>query len=167
MYYRFSNLVEDIKTQAQFDKWVEARKKEMKELAYENRRIIDKRSLEHELDNFDSVKKAYKPLKDLRKKSKVYDALFSIDREGYCRFKVYFPITDKELDECVEYRRKRVAELGRWGSICLKPEEACWTILHERVYKTFSFTRPCESLQYFDHPEGNGLIRMMEVYSFK
>ena len=166
MYWRFSDLTDDIKTQAQFDKWVEARKKEMKELAYENRDTIYKRELEHEIECFDSVKKAWKPLKALRKKSDVYDASFSIDKQGYCKFVVYFPITDKELDESIEYRQERIKELGKWGSLCLKPDEACWSVLHERVYKRLGFVRPITAMQYFEKVN-SGLVRKMEVFGFK
>ena len=166
MYWRFSDLTDDIKTQPQFDKWVEARKAEIKELAYENRPVIDKRQLEHELDCFDSVKKVWKPMKALRKKSEVYDVSFGIDKKGFSRFVVYFPITDKELDEAIEYRQKRVQELGKWGSICLKPDEACWSVLHERVYKRLSFVRPITAMQYFEKVN-SGLVRKMEVFGFQ
>lgn len=166
MLYRFSELIETLKTQSSFDKWVEARKKEIKDLAYENRHIIDKRQLEHELECFDSVKKAYKPLKALRKKSEDYDAVFGIDTKGYSNFRVYFPITQKELDKAVEYRQEVIKELGKWGSACISTDEAVWSVLHEKVFKTFSFARPITAIQSFDK-YGSGLVRKMEVFGFK
>ena len=166
MQYRFSELIEKYKTQAQFDKWVEARKKEIKELAYENRNIIDKRQLEHELDCFDSVKKVWKPMKALRKKSEDYDAVFAIDKKGYSRFVVYFPITEKELDKAIEYRQERIKELGKWGSACISGDEAVWSVTHERIYKVFDFTRPIFNMQGFEK-YGSNLVRKMEIFGFK
>jgi hypothetical protein len=168
MYWKISELIEDegLNTQAKFDKWVEARKKEIKELAYENRDTIYKRELENEINNFDSVKKAYKHIKSLRKKSDVYDVLMSIDKKGYITFRVYFPITEKELDECIEYRSTRVKALGRWGSSCISPEEACWSVLHERIYKKLDWANPYTSMQYFEKVN-SGLVRKMEVFSFQ
>lgn len=166
MTYRFSELTETLKTQTTFDKWVEARKSEAKALAYDNRPVIYKRELEHEIDNIDSLKKAYKPLKALRKKSQDYDALITIDNQGYSCFRVYFPISQKELDEAVEYRQKVIKELGKWGSSCISLDDAVWSVLHEKVYQTFSFTRPQTAIQSFDK-YGSGLVRKMEVFGFK
>lgn len=166
MTYRFSELIDTLKTQSSFDKWVEARKLEIKDLAYENRRVIDKRSVEHNQDLFDSVKKAYKPLKALRKKSGDYDAVFTIDKEGYVSFRVYFPITIDELDKAIEYRQERIKELGRWGSACISLDEAVWSVLHEKVFKTFSFARPVTAIQSFDK-YNSGLVRKMEVFGFQ
>ena len=164
MTYRFSELTE-LKTQAKFDKWVEDRKKDIKELAYENRRVIDKRSLEREIDNFDLVKKVFKPLTSLRKKSTDYDAVFVVDREGYTSFRVYFPITQKELDKSIEYRQSVVKELGKWGGACFSLDEAVWSVTHERVFKTLSFIRPITACQSFDK-YGSGLVRKAEVFGF-
>ena len=166
MLYRFSELINTLKTQSQFDKWVNDRKGEIKELAYENRPVIDKRQIEHELECFDSVKKAYKPLKTLRKKSEDYDAVFGIDTKGYSNFRVYFPITQKELDKAVEYRQKRIKELGQWGSACINLDEAVWSVLHEKVFKTFKFARPITAIQSFDK-YGSGLVRKMEIFGFQ
>lgn len=166
MTYRFSELIEKYKTQAQFDKWVEARKKEIKELAYENRNIIDKRQLERTIDDFDNVKNAYKPLKSLFKKSEDYDATFTIDKQGYTSFRVYFPITEKELDKAIVYRQERIKELGKWGSACISGDEAIWNVTHERIYKTFDFTRPITNMQGFEK-YGSNLVRKMEIFGFK
>ena len=166
MQYRFSELVEKLKTQASFNKWVEARKNEAKALAYENRPVIYKRELQHEIDNLDSLKKAYKPINALRKKSEDYDILIGIDTKGYSNFRVYFPITQKELDKAVEYRQERIKELGKWGSACISTDEAVWSVLHEKVFKTFSFARPITAIQCFDR-YGSGLVRKMEVFGFR
>lgn len=166
MIYRFSELLETLKTQNSFDKWVETKKAELKALAYDNRPVIYKRELEHEIESFDSLKKAYKPLKTLRKKSKDYDATFSIDRQGYSTFKVYFPISQKELDEAIEYRQNVIKELGKWGSACISTDEAVWSVLHEKVFKTFSFARPQTAIQSFDK-YGSNLVRKMEIFGFK
>ena len=166
MIYRFSELVKTLKTQSQFDKWVEARKNEAKALAYENRPVIYKRELEHEIDNLDSLKKAYKPISALRKKSEDYDILIGIDNKGYSIFRVYFPITRTELDKAVEYRQERIKELGKWGSACISLDEAVWSVLHEKVFKTFKFARPITAIQSFDK-HGSGLVRKMEVFGFQ
>ena len=165
MTYRFSELVQKYKTQSQFDKWVDARKKEIKELAYENRSVIEKRSVENTINDFDNVKKAFKRLNTLRKKSEDYDAVIIIDKEGYTRFRVYFPITQKELDKSIEYRRERIAELGKWGSACISLDDAVWSVLHEKVYKTFNFTRPVKNIESFEK-YGSGLVRKMEIFGF-
>ena len=166
MTYRFSELTETLKTQAAFDKWVETRKTEAKALAYENRPEIYKRELEHEIDNIDSLKKAYKPLKALRKKSGDYDALITIDNKGYSSFRVYFPITQKELDEAIEYRQMRIKELGKWGSACISLDDAVWNTLHDKVFKTFSFARPITAIQSFDQYNSR-LVRKMEIFGFQ
>ena len=162
---RFSELVQKYKTQSQFDKWVDARKKEIKELAYENRSVIEKRSVENTINDFDNVKKAFKRLNTLRKKSEDYDAVIIIDKEGYTRFRVYFPITQQELDKSIEYRREHIAELGKWGSACISLDDAVWSVLHEKVYKTFNFTRPVKNIESFEK-YGSGLVRKMEIFGF-
>lgn len=166
MLYKFSKLISSLRTQAQFDQWVESRKAEIKEKAYDKRHVIDKRSLQHELDSFDSLKKAYKPLKKLRRKSGDYDAAIVIDDKGYTSFRVYFPVSQEELDAAADYRRQRIAELGRWGSICISPGEALWSILHEKIYEVFSFTRPVTAIQNFEK-YGSPLVRKMDIFGFK
>lgn len=166
MRYEFSTLVEKYKTQKTFDKWVDERKAEIKDLAYENRGVIDKKSVERQQELFDSVKKAYKPLKSLRKKSEFYDALFIIDKEGYVDFWVYFPIKGEELDKALEYKKKRIEELGAMGKFCISTDEAVYDVLHEKVYKTFSFARPITACKHFSKHE-YGLVREMEVFGFQ
>lgn len=165
MIYRFSDLIEKFNTQVKFDKWVEQRKKEIKDLAYENRPIIDVKSVQHTIDDFDKLKKVFKRFIALLKKSDDYDLTICIDKKGYTSFYVYFPITRKQLDEAVEYRQKRVAELGRWGSACISLDDAVWSVLHEKVYKMFDFTRPVTAIQSFDK-YGSGLVRKMQIFGF-
>lgn len=166
MRYRFSELTEKVNTQVKFDKWVEQRKKDIKELAYENRSVIDKNSIQRDIDEFDKLKGMFKRFTTLRKKSDDYDLVIGIDNKGYTSFYVYFPITQKQLDDAVEYRRKRIAELGRWGSACISLDDAVWSTLHEKVYKLFSFTRPITAIQSFDK-YGSGLVRKMQIFGFQ
>ena len=165
MRYRFSELTEKVNTQVKFDKWVEQKKKEIKELAYENRSVIDKNSIQRDIDEFDKLKGMFKRFIALRKKSGDYDLVIGIDNNGYTSFYVYFPITQKQLDAAVEYRQKRIAELGRWGSACISLDDAVWSTLHEKVYKLFSFTRPVTAIQSFDK-YGSGLVRKMQIFGF-
>ena len=166
MRYRFSELTEKVNTQVKFDKWVEQRKKDIKELAYENRSVIDKNSIQRDIDEFDKLKGTFKHFTALRKKSDDYDLVIGIDDKGHTSFYVYFPITQKQLDAAVEYRQKRIAELGRWGSACISLDDAVWSTLHEKVYKLFSFTKPITAIQSFDK-YGSGLVRKMQIFGFK
>lgn len=166
MQYRFSELTEKVNTQPKFDKWVETRKREIKDLAYENRSVIDKMSVQRTIDDFDLLKKVFKRLVTLRKKSEDYDLAICIDREGFTSFRVYFPITQKELDKAIVYRQERIKELGRWGSACISTDEAVWDVLHEKVYKIFDFTRPITNCQCFEKC-GSGLVRKMYIFGFK
>lgn len=162
MRYTFSALAETMKTQAKFDKWVEEMKQQVKDLAYENCRVIDKGSITYHQDLLESIKKAYKPLKQLRKKSSVYDAAICIDRKGSVELWVYFPITQKESEMAREQRLKKIGELGMYGDVCYTYDDAIWDITHERVYKAFNFAKPIETA----FTKVDILVRKMQIFRF-
>ena len=162
MIYRFSELINTLKTQNQFDKWVETIKANIKDLAYENCNVIDKRSIVDSQNKFDSVKKAYKPLKKLYKKSSGYDASFIVTKQGYVEFYVYFPITEKDAEMARECRQKEIAEIGKFGDICVRQDEVDWKLFHEKVYKTINFAKP----MYDSFEKVDRLVRKMKVCRF-
>lgn len=162
MRYKFSELVTTLKTQKSFDKWVDGQKEQVKELAYENCSVIDKDSIKRNQEVLDSLKKAYKPLKSLRKKSADYDASIIITKQGCVEFYVYFPITQKEFETAREYRQKQIDELGKFGDICVRQDEVEWELFHEKVYKAINFAKP----MYNSFEKVDGLVRKMEVFRF-
>ena len=170
MIYTFSQLVEKYKTQKSFDKWVDSQLVEIERLSYEQP-IIEKASIRNQQDMFESVKKAYKPLKALRKKSADYDAKFMISKQGYVEIEVIFPFTEKEVEKAILHRKEKVEELdkkfgGHDGCLCYHIHEAFWDLYHDKIYKIFNFTEYNHNgRHYFVRHNGNA-IRKMGITKF-
>jgi hypothetical protein len=169
MIYKFSNLVETIKTKADFNKWVDNLVSETEKSIYQNRNEIYKNEVARELADLATLKNAWDGIQALRQKSADYDLCIIVDNKGYHTFRAYFPITPEEHTRCKEYREQRIAELGgdsdARASVYI--EECVWELLHDRVFKEFSFVAPFPSYKSFDKMDYTPLVRKMEIARFK
>jgi hypothetical protein len=104
MKYYFSELLQTIKSEQEFTKWIEERKAEIKQTAYDKRDVIDKRCLRDEFDNMDSIRNLWTPFRSLMDKDKGYDLIVKIDRKGYLSFDVVFPVTEDQIQQALDYR---------------------------------------------------------------
>ena len=169
MVHKFSNLLETIKTKADFNKWVEELTKNAETLIYKNRNEIYKNEVARELADLNSLKNAWDGMLSLREKSTNYDLAIIIDNKGYHTFRAYFPITEEERDKCREYREKRIEELGGDSTArsCVYFDECVWEVLNEKVYKDFSFAVPFSSYQFFEKVDYNPLLKKFDIARFK
>ena len=165
----FYDIFEEFRTEKSFSAWVEKQKRAIRELAFKNRSVIDKRSLEMEIEQFSTVVKAWKPLKELRRESKDFGLYITIDRKGYHRMVVTFPVTRSEIDEAAERRREIVRELGRWGGACCSLDECVYKVMKNKVDALLPFAVRVldDSFQAYEPFHGNGLIRKSNVTMFK
>lgn len=169
MIYQFSNLIETIKSKAEFNEWVDKLVKDTEATIYNSRNEIYKNGVARELADLRSLKNAYDGMMALREKSTNYDLYIIIDRHGYHTFRAYFPITEEEHHKCKEYRENRIAELGgdRDARMSVYFDECVWSVLHDKVFKDFSFAVPFSSYQSFEGKEYSPLIRKFEIARFK
>lgn len=149
MRYYFSDLIKEIKQERSFAKWIEERKKEMRSLAYENRRVIEKSSIEAGERELDSLLKIWKTFKAMMKKNDAYDIIVKISREGYVTMDVTFPVSDEQIAEAIE-KRKQARKDGYWWvdfdrcihDVCkdyVKKTLGCMLHLYEQPYAYPSF----------------------------
>ncbi len=163
----YTYVFEEFHNEKDFTRWVEKQATELKRLAYENRDVIFKDSLEREIEMFMTLTKAWKPMKELRKKSKDYELIVTTDQKGYHRIRITFPITREELDKAIEHRREVVRRLGRYGDICYKPEQSVYDTCKDRVDRTLHFaTRNDGSSQRYENYRGQNLIRISNIIEF-
>lgn len=113
MKYYFSELLQTIKSEQEFTKWIEERKAEIKQTAYDKRDVIDKRCLRDEFDNMDSIRNLWTPFRSLMDKDKGYDFIVKIDGGGYLSFDVIFPVTDEQIQQGLKQRAEDRKE-GYW-----------------------------------------------------
>lgn len=167
MYKYFTDIIQkECKQERSFVKWLEDVAKQAKELAYENRRTIYKRELEQEINEIKSFRYAYKPLKALIKKGKVTDLIIKVSREGYAEFILVFPISKEEFDQAWENRRKRIKELGEYGSLCVDFDNCLCEVCRDRVHKMLPFLDlyDGESYPYYQKYGSDGLQRKVQVF---
>lgn len=149
MRYYFSDLVKEIKQERSFAKWIEQRKTEMRSLAYENRKVIEKSCLESSVRHLESLLKIWKPFKAMMKKNNAYDIIINISREGYLSMEVTFPVTDEQIAKAHD-KRKEDKKNGYWWvgfdesmhDVCkdyVKKTLGCMFDLYEQPYAYPSF----------------------------
>ncbi len=162
-------IFEEFRTERAFAAWVRKQQKCIRDLAFENRPVIDKRSLENEIRLFATLEKAWKPMKALRRKSGDYQLLVEVDKKGYHSFVIVFPVTQEDIDRAVEHRLEVIKQLGRWGDICYSLDESVYDTLKEAVDSTLSFADRCldDSCHRYERYHGNKLLRKSFVTSFK
>lgn len=136
MRYYLSEIMNTCKQERSFVKWIDALKIDTKNIAYDKRNVIDKRSIEDDLNCIGSLVFAYKNLKKLRKKSDKYDVIVFIDKKGYHNFTFKFPIADKDFDTAKQNYRDAVK---KYGSSCVDFEEKLFKTLKSKIEKDFSF----------------------------
>lgn len=138
MRYYLSEIMNTCKQERSFIKWVDALKTDVKNIAYDKRDVIDKRSIEDDLNYIDSLVFAYRNLKKLRKKSDKYDVIVFIDKKGYPSFTFKFPIADKDFDTAKQNYRDAVK---KYGSSCVNFEEELFGTLKDKIEKNFPFVK--------------------------
>lgn len=159
---------EEFRTERDFSRWVKRQAAEIRRLAFENRQVIDKRSLEREIGLFSSLEKAWKPMKGLRRRSKDYDLIVSVNGKGYHRITLAFPVTREDLDRAADHRRKAVARLGRWGSACYDPDEALYDTYKDALDTLVPFAERGVDAGTHSYPRlgGDPFIRTSQISSF-
>lgn len=160
------HVFEKFTTKRDFTRWVEEQAREIRSLAFENRDVIDKKSLEREIELFSSLVKAWKPMKALRRQSKDYDILVQIDKYGYHDIVITFPIKEHDIDKAVEYRQK---QLKRYGSICCKLDEYVYITYKKTLDKLLPFAdRGLDvGTGRYESYRGNRLVRKTYVTLFR
>ena len=126
-------------TKKEFSDWIDKESENIRKLAYENRTVIDKKSLEREIELFRTAIEAWTPLRRLRgKKENIdYELIITITNEGYHRFEMTFPITKKDINAAFKYREETKRTLGRWVN-CNIPH-AIYMTYNEKFKKKFPF----------------------------
>lgn len=140
MIYRFSQLIETIKTKADFEKWVLEKKAEVREIIYAERNEINQREVRDELDRFETLKYAWDGMMNLRKNSPDYDLVIYIHKKGYTEFAVRFPIDKDEYYKILEDRRTYCKE----NDIPLSCAYLCewlWDALKDKIKSDFDFVK--------------------------
>lgn len=164
MRYYFSNLINEIKQERSFAKWIEERKAEIKNNAYENRREIDKWSIADDQKNVASLIRIWKPFKALMKKNDNYDIIIKIDNKGYLSFDLIFPVTQKQIDKAMKLR----AESRKNGYWFVDFDECLYMVCNENVKeKLGGMFELCE--QPYSYPSycGNPMQRITSFWKAK
>jgi hypothetical protein len=137
MIYKFSEVAP---TKAEFEKWVNDKKAEVEKTIYSNRRDIYRNEVNKQLDDFDSLKKAWDGMTRLREKSSDYDIDIKIDNQGYTEFKVRFPITKEQYEKILDDRNTYCKENDIPRS-CAYMCEWLWKGLKDQIKTDFDFVR--------------------------
>lgn len=134
-----SELLSTYNQQRAFDKWVDEQCDSLRASALESRDYIIKSELAHELALFTTLKKAYAPVKRLRKSSPSVDIMIATDKSGYHQFRLILPLTREDISRVMSVRSERVASLGRDGSVCVHSAEVIWDVLGDTLRSSYPF----------------------------
>lgn len=165
MIYRFSQILEFIKTKADFEKWVDEKKAEIKEIIYAERNEINKREVRDELDKFETLKFAWDGMMNLRKKSVDYDLDILINKKGYTEFAVRFPI-DKEVYYKILDDRKTYCKEYDIPLSCCYVWEWLWSGLKDKIKSDFDFVNFHDG-EYCVEDTAYTFVKKVQVGSFK
>ena len=166
MYKYFTDIIKECKQERSFAKWLESVAAKSKELAYENRRTIYKSDVQDEIDRIKTFANAYKQLKALIKKGKVTDVIIRMDRKGYIKFTLVFPISQEEFNQAREYRRKKIKEIGQYGDLCVDFDSCVWELCKARVHKMLPNFNMCDCPSYPYYPQWGSepLSRQIDIH---
>jgi hypothetical protein len=164
MRIKISELMDTISTKDEMEQYITDLKTKVREIAYDKRKVIYKRDIEEEIARLDSIQPMCEILKNLKKESEDYEMIISINKEGYIWIDFTFPITKEFYEEVAEKKKKRVAELGAYGSLCVDFQEMLWEELHTDMENRFKQIMFSESVKAYPNYCGNPYKRITGIY---
>lgn len=165
MRYDFSQIIEFVKTKADFEKWITDKKAEIRDIIYNKRNEINKREVRDELDNFETLKYAWDGMMNLRKKSTDYDLVIYISNKGYTEFFVKFPI-DKEVYYKILDDRKTYCKENDIPLSCAYLFEWLWSGLKDKIKSDFDFVKFHDG-DYVVEDTAYTFVKKVQIGSFK